>query len=61
MYLKNLFIAEATIQKQHVNERHLPGPYSHFWYSFVDYREKQSHNRLIDSHWVLKHIAVKFI
>jgi len=26
MHLKSLFIAEATIQKQHVNERHLPGP-----------------------------------
>jgi len=27
MYMKHLFIAEATIQKQHVNERHLPGHY----------------------------------
>jgi len=25
--MKDLFIAEATIQKQHVNERHLPGHY----------------------------------
>jgi len=24
------YIAEATIQKQHVNERHLPGHYCHF-------------------------------
>jgi len=30
MYTKDLFIAEATIQKQHVNERHLPGHHSHF-------------------------------
>jgi len=30
MYIKDLFIAETTIQKQHVNERHLPGHYSHF-------------------------------
>jgi len=30
MYMKELFFAEATIQKQHVNERHLPGHYSHF-------------------------------
>jgi len=30
MYLKNLFIDEATIQKEKVNERHLPGQYSHF-------------------------------
>jgi len=30
MYMKDLFIAEAAIQKQHVNERHLPGHYSHF-------------------------------
>jgi len=29
MYMKDLFIAEATIQKQHVNEKHLPGHYSH--------------------------------
>jgi len=28
--MKNLFIAEATIQKQTVNETHLPGQYSHF-------------------------------
>jgi len=25
--MKDLFIAEATIQKQHVKERHLPGHY----------------------------------
>jgi len=30
MHMKDLFIAEATCQKQHVNERHLPGHYSHF-------------------------------
>jgi len=30
MYMKDLFIAESKIQKQHVNERHLPGHYSHF-------------------------------
>jgi len=28
--LKTVFIAEATIQTQHVNKRHLPGHYSHF-------------------------------
>jgi len=28
--MKNLFIAEATIKKQHMNERHFPGHYSHF-------------------------------
>jgi len=27
MYMEDLFIAEATIQKQRVNERHLPGHY----------------------------------
>jgi len=32
MYMKDLFVAEATIQKQHVNERHLPGHYYHFRY-----------------------------
>jgi len=30
MYMKNVLIAEATIQKQHANKRHLPGHYSHF-------------------------------
>ena len=30
MYMKNLFIDEATIQKQKVNEKHLPGHYSYF-------------------------------
>jgi len=30
MYMKDLFIAEATIENQHVNERHLPGHYSYF-------------------------------
>jgi len=30
MYMKTLFIAEATIQKQNVNEMHLPGYYFHF-------------------------------
>jgi len=30
MYIHDLFIAKATIQKQHVNETHLPGHYSHF-------------------------------
>jgi len=29
MYMKDLFIAKATIQKQHVSGRHLPGHYSH--------------------------------
>jgi len=29
MHTKNLFIAEATIQKQKLNERHLPRHYSH--------------------------------
>jgi len=27
--MKNLLIAEATIQKQNVNERHLPRHYTH--------------------------------
>jgi len=28
--MKKFFIAEAAIQKQNMNERHLPGHYSHF-------------------------------
>jgi len=30
MNMKNLFVAEATIQKQNVNEWHLPRHYSLF-------------------------------
>jgi len=30
MYMKYLFIAEATIQIQHVDKRHFPGHYFHF-------------------------------
>jgi len=30
MYNKDLFIAEATIQKQHENERHVPEHFYHF-------------------------------
>jgi len=49
--VNNLFIAEATIQKQNVNERHLPGHYTDFTVSSsAGDREKQSHNRMIDSH-----------
>jgi len=29
--------------------------------SFADYRKKRSYNRMIDLHWVLKHIALKYI
>jgi len=29
--------------------------------SFADYRKKRSHNRMIDSHWAVKHIALKHI
>jgi len=27
--------------------------------SSTGYREKRAHNRMIDSHWALKHIALK--
>jgi len=57
----DLFIAEATIQKQHTNETHLPVHYTPILGSFVDYRKKRSHNRMIDLHWALKHIAPKCI
>jgi len=30
MYMENIFIAEATIQKQNMNVRHLLWYYSHF-------------------------------
>jgi len=30
MYMKDLFTAEPTIQKQHVNQRYFPGRYFHF-------------------------------
>ena len=29
--------------------------------SFVVYRERQSHDRMIDSHWALNDIALKYI
>jgi len=29
--------------------------------SFADYRKKRSYNRMIDLHWALKHIALKYI
>jgi len=28
---------------------------------FVDYRKKRSYNRMIDLHWALKHISLKYI
>jgi len=43
MYIKNVFIAEATIQTQNVNERLLPGHYYHLG-SSAGYREERSHN-----------------
>jgi len=30
MHMKNLLIAEATIQNQNVNDKYLPGHYSYF-------------------------------
>jgi len=60
LHVHEKFIAEATIQKQNVNERHLLGHYSHLD-SSADYREKRSHNRTLYSHWALKHIALKYI
>jgi len=32
MYMKDLFIAEATIKKRHVNKSYFPRHYSHFRY-----------------------------
>jgi len=59
MYMKDLFIAKAAIQKQHVNERHLPGHYPILG-SFADYRKKRSYNCMMDLHWTLKHVALKY-
>jgi len=28
---------------------------------FVEYRKKQSYNRVIDLHWALKHFSLKYI
>jgi len=39
MYVEDLFIAEATIQKQHVNERHFCQDTTPILGSFVDYRK----------------------
>ena len=29
--------------------------------SFAGHRNKRSHNRMIDSHWALKHVALNYI
>jgi len=55
-----IFYAESIIQKQHVNERHLPGHYPILG-TFAHYRKKQSYGRMIDLQWALKHIALKYI
>jgi len=59
MYMKDLFIAEATIQKQHVNVKGICQ--NTILGSFVDYRKKRSYNRVIDLHWTVKHFALKYI
>jgi len=59
MYTKDLFIAEATIQKQHLNKGICQDttPISGSFAIVI----KRSHNRMIDSHWALKHIALNYI
>jgi len=58
MYMKDLFMAEATIQKQHVRICQDTTP---ILGSFADYRKKRSYNRMIDLHWASKHIALKYV
>jgi len=57
MLMKDLFIAEATIKKQHVNKRYFPGHYSHFRYLCSLSRKTISytHDRFTLG---LKHIAL---
>jgi len=58
MYMKNLFFAEAK------NKTWMKGICQDATFilgSSAGYREKPSHIRLIDSHWALKHISVKYI
>jgi len=60
MYIKDLFIAEATIQ----NNTWMKGicyDTTPILGSFADYRKKRSYNRMIDLHWAFKHIALKYI
>jgi len=50
MYLKDLFVSEATIQKQ----TWMKGIFQDttpILGSSVGYREKRSYNRMIESHW----------
>jgi len=59
--MESIFIAEATIQKQKTNERHICYDITPIIGSSAGYREKRSHNLMIDSHWAWKHIALKYI
>ena len=60
MYMERVIIAEATFQKQKMKG---------FCYGITPILEsstgygkkKRSHNRMIDSHWAWKHIALKHI
>ena len=54
LYMKDLFIAEATIAEGDIAEAPILG-------SFADCCKKWSYNRMIDLHWALKHIALKYI
>jgi len=51
MHMESIFIAEATIQKQKTNERHICYDITPIIGSSAGYREKRSHNLMIDSHW----------
>jgi len=60
MYMKNVFIAEATIQNRNVNERYFLGQYSHLD-SSAGIVKKDLIIPMIGSHWALQHIALKYI
>jgi len=60
MSTKDLFTAEATLQKQHVKKGICQDTIPVLG-SFADDRKKRSHNRMIDLHWALKHIALNYI
>ena len=53
---------KETIQKQKIIERRFLRHYSHFMScNSAGYREKRSHNCMIDLHWTWNHIALKYI
>jgi len=59
--MKELFIAEAIIQKQHVKKGICQDTTPVSVKALLAIVKKRSHNRMIDLHWALKHVALNYI